>query len=794
MSLNRMNLKPDTMRPRHFFLMGICLFWLVPGIRSQNQEVEKETAVKSIWDGSRTTPVHIIPLKDEFDEPVIPTTSYPLPYSTRTSCAPCHDYAAVSRGFHFNAGKEGGDGRAGEPWIWVDKNTGTLLPLSLRPRPDSYHPKDAGLTAWDFTLRFGRHLNGGGAAEPALEKMSPESRWFVSGKLEINCMGCHNAERVQSHSEWAIQVMRENFRWAAAAASGLGEVTGIALRLPPTWDIYDGPNPDDSEYAVVPEVKYHGRYFDSRHRAFLDITGDPRDELCLACHSVTPAGAPRIQTESDVHSRSGLQCVDCHRNGPAHHIIRGYESEARETGEAFRAQFTCRGCHLGEDFPEKSTWETGKLGAPYPAHKGIPQVHFEKLTCTVCHSGPLPASEAARVRTSRANRLGIYGIARWYTQMPAVYEPVYVRNPEGQVEPRRLIWPAYWVRIKGNTMTPLKPEIISASGESILNVEEQAAALLLTLSAGLDIEGTPGLIYQGRLFTPNMDNRVAAEVREWDAPDNTPVYVINQKDKTIPLIPAFDPFAEEPDMEAEARIQEVLTALQTHESAPAAPGIIYKNAFFRLDQGWLEKEEWGGTPAEVPYLVWLTGELPEPVISYFHLRTIHALTGIEQTLTEEQVTMMLHKLAQNEQENNEDIRFGYISGGRLFSLDEGGFLQSEIHSRADPVTWPLAHQVRPVQQSLGIHGCKDCHNVISDFFFTELKGTGPLLTQNTAKKSAASLMGLDGYFQRLFGLSFAVRGLLKIVLIAALFGTGLLLLWIVVHLMKKHAGLLDKGR
>jgi len=767
------------------FIIFLCLFGFFSGLLGQTEEIKEETGVKSVWDGSRFTPVHIIPLKDEFGQKVIPAASYSLPYSSRYSCAPCHDYATVSRGFHFNAGKTPENGRPGEPWIWVDENTGTLLPVSLRGWEGNWSLEEAGLSPWDFTLLFGRHANGGGISEPSPEEMEPESRWFVSGKLEINCMGCHNAERIQSHSEWAKQVLRQNFRWAAVAASGIGEVTGMAFRLPPTWDIYDGPNPDDSEYAVVPEVEYKNKYFDSRHQAFLDIAGDPRDELCLACHSVTPADTPRFKTTADVHTRAGLQCVDCHRNGPEHRIIRGYEKEAEETGENYRAQFTCRGCHLGPEFPEKSGWGGGRLGAPYPAHKGIPQVHFENMTCTVCHSGSLPAPGGTRVRTSRTNRLGIYGIARWHTEMPAVTEPVYTRNGSGRIEPRRMIWPALWVRQNEGRIIPLKPEEISAAGEEILNVEEHTADLLLTLTAGLEIEGMPGLIYQGKLFTPNIDNRVDAGPIHWETPEKTPVYVIKNGEKTTPLIPEFDPFGEKPDTDAEARVQEVLAALQQHENAPAEPGMIYRNALFRLDHGWLEKEKWEGTPIPSAHLVWLTGDLPEPVLSDFHLRTIHMLAGKEQTLTEEQVQRMLNLLPDG---------CGYISGGRLFFLDEGGFLQNEPHPQAEPVAWPLAHQVRPAQQSLGVHGCGDCHSFSSDFFFTRFEGTGPLLTGNTAVKSAASFMGLDGYFQRLFGLSFAVRPVLKIVLAAALVIMGLLLLWIALRLISKYAGLTNKGK
>ena len=32
------------------------------------------------WDGNRTLPVHLLPLRDEDDEPIIPTETDPLPY------------------------------------------------------------------------------------------------------------------------------------------------------------------------------------------------------------------------------------------------------------------------------------------------------------------------------------------------------------------------------------------------------------------------------------------------------------------------------------------------------------------------------------------------------------------------------------------------------------------------------------------------------------------------------------------------------------------------------------------
>ncbi|MCX6569247.1 MAG: hypothetical protein NT147_09395, partial [Candidatus Aminicenantes bacterium] len=217
-----------------------------------------QDAKHTVWDGNRTTPVHLIPLRDENDEPIIPTETDPLPFSTRFTCGPCHDYKTIQGGWHFGAMTATKNGRPGEPWIRFDPKTGTVLPLSYRKWAGTFDPGALGLTAWDFTLLFGRHIPGGGPAEPSDGEVlvDPASRWNVSGKAEVNCLACHNRSGRQDPSEWAKQVLRENLRWAATAAGGVGEVGGMASRLKGTWDVFDGPNLDDHEWAVVPSVKY----------------------------------------------------------------------------------------------------------------------------------------------------------------------------------------------------------------------------------------------------------------------------------------------------------------------------------------------------------------------------------------------------------------------------------------------------------------------------------------------------------------------------------------------------------
>jgi formate dehydrogenase subunit gamma len=45
---------------------------------------------------------------------------------------------------------------------------------------------------------------------------------------------------------------------------------------------------------------------------------------------------------------------------------------------------------------------------------------------------------------------------------------------------------------------------------------------------------------------------------------------------------------------------------------------------------------------------------------------------------------------------------------------------------AGPVLWPLAHEVRPEEQSLGAAGCTECHAEDAPFFEAIMAGTGPL--------------------------------------------------------------------
>ena len=774
----------------------ILIVFIVAGLGLFNNVASQRPKRKPQWSGSETVPVHLIGLKDEFNQPIIPTEVNPLPFSSRFTCAPCHNYNVIKRGLHFSGANSDLSGRAGEPWFWLDEKTGTVLPLSYQEWNGTWHPSELGINPWDFTLLFGRHMTGGGILEPDENEMSPTSRWNVSGKVEINCMGCHNASRMQNHSEWTKQILRQNFRWAASASAGLGEVGGMASRLSATWDVFDGPNPDDTEWAAVPSVRYNASLFNSNHLVFFDITNKPNDGRCLTCHSVTPVNMPKQSFDADVHSLAGLRCVDCHRNGLQHEMIRGYEGEVSLSFQQEAETFTCRGCHMGTERNKAKRTAAGRLGAPFPEHQGLPVVHLERLSCTACHSVPWPSKDLNRVRTSRANRLGIFGVARWQTDRPHIIEPVYVRDDRGKIAPNRLVWPSFWGKIVDGEVIPLSSDKILNHAGQVFSPEENVAQVLLAFNQEPDLGGIPVLITEGKIYARNFDGGLDVS----DAPENLAsggvMWAVRTGGAILPLIPDFDPEAEMLDIDIETRIQIVLEALAANESAPGQPALLVHEKMYFIQEGYLEKGENPEGNRPTPWLCWLVEGKPEPLIGEFDLRTVKATVGGEQTLTEEQVKLVLEILnkTQNSSESGKTISHAYITGGLMFLLDKDGELTTQNNKSADPVTWPIGHKVRPAQQSLGINGCRDCHKANSPFFSGKVKGIGPLITERVRVRSQSSFMDLTLPYQRLFGLSFSVRPLLKVVLFVSALVCGSILLIVLLLFLGRISGLMEKRR
>ncbi|MFQ5708917.1 MAG: hypothetical protein ACE5HO_15780 [bacterium] len=482
----------------------------------------QEIKLGDVSDGNRSIPVHLIDLYDEEGSLIRPGMERMLPFSTKQTCLPCHDYRKISSGWHFNAAKPNVPaGRRGEPWILVDRITATQLPLSYRDWAGTYHPDELNITPMQFIQLFGRHMPGGSIGDDE-EMQAAENvmRWWVSGKLEVNCLSCHDAERGHDQAEFGTQTRKQNFRWAASATSGFASVRGAARDMPDNYSVYGSLL--DVGRKIPPSVTYDETRFNAQGKVLFDIVREVPNERCYFCHStkVITGGSERWEFDEDVHLMAGMKCVDCHRNGLDHAMIRGYEGEAEEYDKPVAATFTCKGCHLGEENSKKPS--SGRLGAPVPKHAGIPLIHFRKLTCTACHSGPWPDENAYNVKTSRAHALGTHVVNRSDEALPHIVAPVFVEQKDGKIAPHKMFWPSFWAKIKADGVQPINPTVVWPIAANLVerdtlatgdwpNLTEQQIVGIMRGLVKNDSALTPAYVGGGQLYRLTESGELIAE-------------------------------------------------------------------------------------------------------------------------------------------------------------------------------------------------------------------------------------------------------------------------------------------
>ena len=221
-------------------------------------------------DGSRHPAVHKIKLMDH-DSSIIHLYEQPLlPFSTEMTCGACHDYQSIRSGWHFNAGSARNDGRNSQPWIYSNPKILTQIPLSYRNWDGTFTPEEIGMSVFKFTQLFNRHHPGGSVGEQ--EKFWDKNnifRWNVSGKVEVNCLVCHDVDPANDRSQYARQLKKQNFRWAAASTVSFANVNGSAKEMPDHYDIYNGLAPDDSK-AIPPGIDYDENMFNEKDEVFFE--------------------------------------------------------------------------------------------------------------------------------------------------------------------------------------------------------------------------------------------------------------------------------------------------------------------------------------------------------------------------------------------------------------------------------------------------------------------------------------------------------------------------------------------
>lgn len=430
-------------------------------------------------DGGLAAPIHIIPLfpensKGQKGSQIKADTKNPLPFSTRFTCGECHNYDLIKKGWHFNAVDSNVPaGRPGEPWVYFDSKLCLQIPLSYRAWPGTYKPEQIGISKFRFTTIYGRQMPGGGPGEVVLTQGEDSLRQLASGKLEINCLICHEAHygvNLGSVTGYSVQVStNQNFLWAAAASSEFAEVTGSAAQMLPGYSPYDSL---DSTVKNPPTVIYKKDIYNSKGEVLFDTVRETPNERCYYCHSnlyETSEGKTQKWTQDvDVHIAAGLKCVDCHRGGLEHNMIRGYPEEPNVSKNPLVAKTTCEGCHLPKD---NEIPEAGRFGAPIPKHAGIPSIHFDRLTCTACHSGPWPKEDTIYTKTSMAHRLGTPNVNKEADALPHILSPVLAIQQSiitgtslktfkiltsEKLAPHKVIWPSFWAVADSNGVRPIE--------------------------------------------------------------------------------------------------------------------------------------------------------------------------------------------------------------------------------------------------------------------------------------------------------------------------------------------------
>jgi hypothetical protein len=420
-------------------------------------------------DGNRSTPVHLIELFDEQGNAIKVDETRMNPVSLKKTCGQCHTYETIATGWHFNAGSgKASGGRVGEPWVLADSETRTQIPISDRKWAGTYSPGELGISAWQFLQYFGSHYPGGayGEAEASPDDPVAGLRGGISGKFEINCLACHNADSGQNPSEAALQAARQNYRWIATVSSGLGLVKGTASELDDLYDPWT-----ESKIKCL----YDKGRFNSEDKVAFNIVRQPPANRCYFCHStqdMDSTGEKEWTRDQDVHLAAGLTCADCHRNSANHMISRGDQSQS-DGGMGSVSTLSCRGCHLGDETADaQAAQKGGRLGAPRPLHAGIPTIHFNKLACTACHSGPMPSESTALVRTARIHKLGLHGKHAVNMKLPHVQWPVFVRGEDDKLAPHKMMWPSFWGTRKDGKFIPLTPKAVKEAVGDLIKSEQ----------------------------------------------------------------------------------------------------------------------------------------------------------------------------------------------------------------------------------------------------------------------------------------------------------------------------------
>ena len=413
-----------------------------------------------------------VALKNELGEPIRPDRNAAEPYSPRQTCGGCHGYAIITSGYHFQQGFDQMSDRFDpkKPWVLSPGMYGKWSPFTAAGRATrkiNGADREIDLSAYDWIgggkrdgqrktmaascgtchpgggpLEYGRNADGRADLSMNLiqsellnkssfdgdfsSRFTPDgkSHFRESGVLEADCLLCHMpGYRFDQRNQ---QIDRRNYRWAATAGAGLGQIRGAVFTFSNPQAGPDHPQFMQGawNFSKRPAVSYqwgNGHIFTPEGRLKGAVMSRAvGSKNCLNCHAPGDAkntGAINA-TPYDYHAQANFQCTDCHPltgRTPGerlrHQIAKGRSPQVSVRDDLDGvAMKTCAGCHVDGQYRQTRLALPKATRNPARRHaEKFPgaSFHFYLIGCTGCHITAQPARAMAVLDMSTGSETGL---------------------------------------------------------------------------------------------------------------------------------------------------------------------------------------------------------------------------------------------------------------------------------------------------------------------------------------------------------------------------------------------------
>jgi uncharacterized protein YfkK (UPF0435 family) len=202
------------------------------------------------------------------------------------------------------------------------------------------------------------------------------------------------------------QLSLRNYRWAATAGAGLGEIKGAVFTparpdaapeseasLKGEWNFTRRPVVQyawDNRKLFTPQGKFRGSAL---------ISKSVETDNCTQCHRVMDGqkSGTLYLPAGDLHLKAGLRCTDCHTLAGKtqaerlrHHIGKGWSPTSTARNDLDGAGMkTCANCHLEGQYKQTRAGMPKEAKNPDNIHHSLfhkATFHFYLLQCSTCHA------------------------------------------------------------------------------------------------------------------------------------------------------------------------------------------------------------------------------------------------------------------------------------------------------------------------------------------------------------------------------------------------------------------------